>query len=382
MSSGQALLFALSVAAAVLTIAGLVAITLGTLAVLQFARRAPAPVGEQPPVTVLKPLCGDEPALEEALATICCQTYPEYQIVFGVQAADDPALATVEKLRSRFPDHAIDVVIDERNHGANRKISNLINMIPVARHDLLVFSDSDLHVAPDYLERIVATLNVSNTGLVTTVCVGLPTGHGPISRLGASGLSHSFLPSVLMSRVLGREDCLGTTMALRRHVLERVGELAGLVCHLADDNVLSQRVLRLGLNVRLADTVPLTAVPEETLHALYQHELRWARTNRSLEPMAYAASVVLFPIFWAAVAVVASAAAPWSLGLFGAAWAVRALAAYAVDTALVPRDRPECRVPVWLLPFRDALSTFVVVSSYWSCQVIWRGSAMVADIRR
>ena len=100
----------------------------------------------------MKPLCGDEPMLEAALATICEQDYPELQIVFGVQDADDPALLAVQALQRRYPDHDISVVIDHRVHGSNRKISNLMNMLHAARHDLLVLSDSDLHV-PRRLRR-------------------------------------------------------------------------------------------------------------------------------------------------------------------------------------------------------------------------------------
>ena len=88
-------------------------------------------------------------------------------------------------------------------HGSNRKISNLINMMRHARHDVLVSSDSDLHVAPDYLERLVAALEPPGVGLVTTVCHGLPTVPGLAARLGATGISHCFTPGALLSRALG-----------------------------------------------------------------------------------------------------------------------------------------------------------------------------------
>ncbi len=383
--------------AAVLAVCGLVAATAGAVAVQRFAARATRPARLRPAVTVLRPLCGDEPMLEAALASICDQAYPTFQIVFGVQDANDPALLAVRRIRRRFPACDIAVVVDGALHGPNRKVSNLINMMSVVRHEVLVFSDSDLHVQPDYVERIVAALEVPGAGLVTTVCVGLPTTDGPVARLGAIGISHSFLPGALLSRALGRQDCLGTTMALRQETLARIGGLGALVWHLADDNVLGQHVHRLGLRVGLADTVPMTAVPEVSLRALWQHELRWARTIRALEPTLFAASTLQFPLFWAATAFALSGGSTWCAGLFALAWAIRAAAARWIDRALAARqndgvlaarriDRallqqrwPAGAASAWLLPFRDLMSVGRVAASYLGARVVWRGQVMHTD---
>src|SRR5271169_4610407 len=169
-----------------------------------------------PPVTILKPLCGDEPLLTDALGSCCRQDYPIFQIVFGVQDAADPALAAVRNLRERFPEHDITVVVNSTVHGRNRKVANLINMLPSARYDILVFSDSDLHVAPDYLTRLVAALAKPTTGLVSTLCVGRPVHRRWPARLGGSQINYGFLPGALLARALGRQDCLGSMMALHR----------------------------------------------------------------------------------------------------------------------------------------------------------------------
>lgn len=365
--------------AALLVAFGLFAVTAGAFAVGRFAARAPQRARHRPAVTVLKPLCGDEPMLEAALASICEQDYPEFQIVFGVQDVNDPALMAVQRVRERFAGCDIVVVTDAAFHGANRKVSNLINMISAARHEVLVMSDSDLHVASNYLERIVAALEMPGIGLVTTVCLGLPTAAGLAAKLGATVISHSFLPGVLLSRALGREDCLGTTMALRRDTLARIGGLASLVSHLADDNVLGKRVHRLGLGIGLAGTVPMTAVPERSLWALWQHELRWARTIRALEPVLFALSTLQFPVFWAAASFVLSRGSPWSAGLFVATWAIRAAAARWTDRALRQGRRPASAIPVWLLPLRECMSVCQVAASYLGGRVVWRGQVMRAD---
>jgi ceramide glucosyltransferase len=339
---------------AVLAGIGLAEALLVSRLVAAFARRraAPAiarPFSAQPSVTVLKPLHGDEPLLEEALTTLCRQDYPNWQIVFGVRHAADPAVAVVHRLRARFPDLDIALVVDPTSYGQNHKVSNLINMMSAARYDILVIADADVHARPDYLDRLVAALERPGVGLVTTLYAGLPvigrqTGSSPDdraspglpARLGATNITHGFLPGAVLSRALGRQDCLGATMCLRRLDLERIGGFRALVPHLADDNVLGRRIAALGLNVELADTVSLTTVPETSLRALFRHELRWARTIRTLEPAGFAASVVQYPLAWALLTVLVSGGALWSIGMFFIAWVLRAVAAMGVDSALAP----------------------------------------------
>ncbi len=125
-------------------------------------------------------------------------------------------------------------------------------MLPAARHDVLVIADSDVHVRPDYLERLVAALEAPGVGLVTTLYAGLPASPALPAQLGATQITHGFLPGALLARALGRQDCLGATMCLRRADLERIGGFAALVDHLADDNVLGRRIQRSGLDVGLA----------------------------------------------------------------------------------------------------------------------------------
>ncbi len=342
------------------------------------------PPGVSPGISVLKPLHGAEPLLEAALASTCAQTYPSFQVVFGAARADDPALEVVERLRARFPAVDIAVVVDPRRHGANPKIGNLINMLPAAKHEVLVIADSDLHVAPDWLARVVAALDVPGTGLACTLYAGLPATGALVERLAAMQITHSFLPGAVLSRALGRQDCLGATMALRRETLARIGGLEVLVDHLADDNVLGRRVRALGLAVALADTVPATTVPEARLGALWRHELRWARTIRALVPGQFAASVLQYPIAWALLALALSGGALWTWSLFETAWVTRALAARVIDRALLPllAQIPRglaFRAPLWLLPVRELLSVAVMLTSYAGRAVDWRGEALHAD---
>jgi ceramide glucosyltransferase len=351
----------------------------GWLAVARFATQPRRPGRLRPPITVLKPLHGDEPLLEQALESLCRQHYPVYQVVFGVQQAADPAAGVVRRLQSRFPGCDLKLVVDPTQHGRNQKVGNLINMLRLARHDVLVIADSDLHVAPDYLERLAAALEPPGTGVATTLYIGLPATQRIPALVGAIQITHSFLPGALVSRRLGRRDCLGATMALRRDTLRRIGGLEALVDHLADDNALGRLVQGVGLAVGLADTVPLTTVGETSFAALFGHELRWARTIRALAPLPFAASILQYPIFWSLLAAVLTPVAIWGWAAVCVAWAVRAVVARAIDRALARVVAPPTSPALWLLPLRELMSVAVMIASYGGVRVEWRGVILDAD---
>ncbi len=322
-----------------------------------------------PAITVLKPLCGDEALLEAALGSFCAQDYPKFQIVFGVQSAADPALAVVDRLRRVFPDIAMDVVVDATRHGRNNKIGNLLNMFPAARHDVIVIADSDIHAPPDTLRSVAAALMAPGVGLVTTLYTGLPTTPSLAGALGAAQINHSFLPGALMARSLGRQDCLGAIMALRRETLARIGGLEALANHLADDALLGQLVRGQGLTVALASAIPATTVPETRLPALVSHELRWMRTVKSVAPVGFVLGALQYPLFWATLMLAAEADMAMAWVAFLTFWLARGILAGLIDGLL----QTSGRLAIFYLPFRDVLSVVIMVASYWSNRVAWRG---------
>ncbi len=368
--------FALSVAAAVIAGLGCIQAVVGAVLAHRFGQRARSSRKDAgtplPALTVLKPLHGDEPMLEQALASFCTQDYPALQIVFGVQSRSDAAIALVKRLQARFPALDLALVVDNTPHGANRKVANLINMLPTARHDVLVISDSDIHAAPHYLRRVVEALHRPGVGLVTTLYGGRAASPALARRLAAAQVNHNFLPGVLMSRLLGRQDCLGATMALRRPMLEAIGGLHALSPHIADDSALGKLVRAQGGAIAIADALTVTTVSETSLRDLFAHELRWGRTVRSVEPVGYALSAIQLPLFWAALAVLLAPASFWSWGVLALVWAVRGATAAIIDRML---GHPPT-VPVALLPLRDWLSAAVMLGSMSGRRVAWRGHTL------
>ncbi len=299
-------------------------------------------------------------------------------MVFGVHSPADSAHPVAERVRARFPDRDIALVADATVHGENGKVSNLINMMAAARHGVIVIADSDVHAAPDYLARLADALARPGAGLACTLYAGRAAHPGWVGRLGVLGITTCFLPGALLARAMGRQDCLGATMALRRETLEAIGGFPALADHLADDAVLGLKIRALGLDVRLAHTVPATTVPETRLSPLWRHELRWGRTIRQLEPAGFAASLLQYPLAWALLALLLTPSIP-SLLLFAAAWAARAAIALAIDTTLgLARKALASPAAIWLLPLRDLISVAVVLASFLADRVEWRGQVMHA----
>lgn len=369
----------LGYASAALAAAGCAQSLIGAGLIAAFRRneRAPVHISRRaaqpcPPVTILKPLHGDEPLLEAALRSFCEQDYPGFQIVFGVQRQNDQAISVVRSLQRDYPERDLELVIDATPHGTNRKIANLINMYPQAKHDILVMSDSDIHVRPGYLRDVVHALGETNVGLVTTIYAGLAASRSWVRQFAACQINHSFMPGVMMSRLLGRQDCLGATMALRRSTLEQVGGLPALADHVADDAVLGQLVRALGQTIAIAPCMTWTTVAEPSARDMIDHELRWGRTVKNVEPVGYGLSAIQLPLFWASVTLLCCWPARWALMFFLAVWGIRCLAALAVDR-LVGQFSP---VVYLLFPLREWLSAAIMVGSARGQKVEWRGQTL------
>jgi ceramide glucosyltransferase len=323
-----------------------------------------------PAVTILKPLCGAEPDLCRCLRTFCVQDYPHYQIVFGVQDPADAALEAVDRLQADLPAADIAVVIDERSHGSNAKISNLANMLPAARHPILVVSDSDVIVDPGYLRRVTAPLADETVGLVTCLYRAQPVGGG-WSHLVALFINEWFMPAVRMARLFGNAAFTsGVTIALRRQTLARLGGFAAVADVLADDYWLGERTRRLGLRTIVADGIVDTVVAEPSFASVCRHELRWLRTIRSVQPHSYRLLGISFSLPLIVLGTLLAGAGSIALGLAGVTVAARVLLHYLARPATTP---------LWLVPLADLLAFALWCWSFASRRVRWRAAVLEVE---
>jgi ceramide glucosyltransferase len=340
---------------------------LAASAVRRFVRLPASRAAASPPVTVLKPLHGAEVELYENLRSFCAQLYPRFQIIFGVRDEGDPAIAVVRRLIADLPDVDIALVVNPRVEGSNFKVSNLENMVALAKHDIFVIADSDMHVKPDYLTEVTAPLAESGNGLVTCLYRGRPIG-GIWSQLGAMFINHGFLPSALIGERLRPSDaCFGATIALRRDIYVAIGGFARLRDQLADDYALGAAVRRIGKRVVLSPYLVDTVSSEASLGALLRHELRWARTIRSIAPIGFAASFITHGVMLGLIAVLVGGFAAPTLAVLAIGLVCRLAMVRIVDRALTLPV-----APLWLVPIRDMLSFWVFVVSFLGNRVAWR----------
>lgn len=325
-----------------------------------------------PPVSILKPLKGEDPEIYESFRSHCRQEYAEYEIVFGVSDANDPAVQVVQRLRREFPDRLIQLIVCPEVLGANTKVSNLAQMVRSARYDHFIVSDSDIRVPPDYLRRVVAPLAEPGIGLVTCLYRGI-AGPTVSSKLEALGISTDFCAGVLVARSIegGLRFALGSTMAFRRQDLEAIGGFESFVDYLADDYELGKRIAGLGRKVRVSDVVVETFLPSYTVREFFDHQLRWARGVRGARPGGYAGLLFTFGWQWVLLALFASGGAMWASSVFAAAVVLRFLVAWIVGVnALADRQVPRFSL---LIPLRDLVGVVVWISSFASNTVTWRG---------
>jgi ceramide glucosyltransferase len=336
------------------------------LASLRFARRPMPGPAEGPPISVLKPLYGAEPGLHENLRSFADQDYCDFQIVLGLRDRTDAALPVARALIDARPGRDIALVVDPHVSGSNLKVANLENMLPAAKHDLIVIADSDMWVTRDYLAVIAAPLTDPGTGIVTCPYKAVPDG-GLWSRLAALQINYSFLPGALVGdwmRVGG--GCFGATLALRREVLERIGGFGRLRHELADDYRMGSAVRDLGLAAVLSPYIVENRISEPSLASLWRRELRWARTSRMMAPGGFAGSVVTHTVAMSVLAALVFepiAGAGLLAGSVLLRWGAAAAIARWLD---LPRDG------LWLLPLRDVLSFAVFVGSFCGRNVSWR----------
>ena len=330
-----------------------------------------------PPVSILKPLKGVDPQIYESFRSHCDQDYPaDYEIIFGVSEADDPAVAIVRRLQQEFPQKRIELIVCSERLGVNVKVSNLVQMLRSARYDTLLVNDSDIRVDPGYLRRVVTPLNDPGIGMVTCLYRGIANATLG-SRLEALGISTDFAPGVLVARSVegGVRFGLGSTLVFRRRELQAIGGFEVLLDYLADDYELGKRIHDLGKRVELSENVVETFLPAYTLTHFFQHQLRWGRAIRDSRRAGYIGLLFTFGLPWALVEAIANYREVWAWVLLMVVAILRVAVALVVGGNVLG-DR-QALDWLFILPLRDSIAVLVWIASFGGNTINWRGDAFV-----
>ena len=334
----------------------------------QFFSSQPVTETTNEPVSILVPICGLDAGAWENWSSLCQQDYPEYEVLFGVVDPADPAVPVLEKLRNLFPER-VHLKTNLEPRGINHKDSSLSYLLEVARHEVIIFADSDIRVGSDYIRTVTAPLNQSNVGLVTCTYVA----HQPqfvSSALASLGRCCDFIPSLLIARVLDRglRFAIGVTLATRKSILADADGLH--LNRIGSDYNLGKRIAQAGYKVELSHRVLESDTGQESINSLFQRELRWARTIRFNRGAIYYTMAFCYGTVYCIPLLLLSGFQGWALAISLTTLVVRYSQAL---VAIYSIPCPRLADWFWLLPFRDLLSWFVWVGGAFGQVVYWRG---------
>jgi ceramide glucosyltransferase len=323
--------------------------------------------GRRPRVSLIKPVCGLEKGLEENLATSLEQDYPDYEVVYAVQRPDDPALPVLERLRARAPGK-VKVVLDEACAGPNGRLCNILNATRRADGEVLVYSDSDMHLDRGYLEAVTAPLEDAAVGVSCTMYRAWGASW-LAERLELLSLNSDFVPAMIFAKESGAASaCPGASQAIRRETLERIGGLEPMADSLVEDYELGVAIERAGLSIVFVPLVARTGVDLSGWTPWWRHQVYWDQNTRAASPAGHFFTVLVrgvpFAVLYALVG------GPGWPAWLGGALAVR-LGTYALCAAKLG-DR-EGLASLWLLPVRDVIGLAVWAASFAQRSVHWKG---------
>ncbi len=342
--------------------------------VLRFGRAGKERKDFLPPVSLLKPLHGEEPNLEAHIATFFEQDYPNYEVLFCARAADDPGLLIARRVAARYPHVRAKFLCTGEETYINAKVSSLEKMAAAASTDIFIISDSDVRVTPNYIREVVAPFARKNVGAVTCLYRGVAD-EGLWSMLEAAGMSIEMTSGVLVANMMeGMKFALGPTMAVRRECVREWGGFGRLGPYCSDDFLLGNWVAANGYEVVLSEHVIDHVVLNLSLDASVKHQVRWMKSTRFSRPKGHFGTALTFAVPFGLLAFVSGL---WldmpHLAWLLLAWSVvaRVVMALVVGAAVV-KERHLLRTAL-LYPVRDLLGFFYWAASYTSNHIVWRG---------
>lgn len=330
-----------------------------------------------PPISILKAVRGVDFATYENYASFCRQDYPQYEILFALNEADDPASIIVRRLMQEFPQRDIRLLVGAEELGSNRKVNKLARMAGEARYEILALSDGDVRVGANYLREVAAPFRSETTGAVTSFYTGIAE-----KNLGAAleaiGAASDFFAGVLMADWMeGIHFALGASIVTTKTWLGKIGGFAAIADMLADDYELGKRIADAGGTVLLSREIVWTMYPAQSWRGFWEHQVRWARTVRLCRPLSYAGLIFTHGLPWAVLAFFVAPSAWLGWSYLGAYCVLRLVMAWTVGVWGV-RDET-VRRKAWLIPLRDAVNFVVWLASLVGRRIVWGGIAYTVE---
>jgi ceramide glucosyltransferase len=349
-----------------------------TIAALRFLARKPekisssaAPKNFTPPVSVLKPVHGIDFGSVENFESFCRQNYPEYEILFDVNDDSDPAVPLIRDVIARFPERNIRLISGAPQIGANKKVNNLIELARAARHEIIVLTDGDVRVLPNYLREVVAPFADPRIGAVTSFYRGV-TQKNLAAELEAIGAASDFFAGVLVADWMeGMSFALGASIATTKSWVAKIGGFEAIADMHSDDYELGHRIAKSGGKIVLSHELVWTMYPAQSAAGFWNHQVRWARTVRLCRPLSFIGLIFTHGLPWAIAAALVAPAESIAVAYLAAYLILRLLTAWLVGVRVSGDETVRKRL--WLVPFRDAIHFIVWLASFASNKIHWGG---------
>lgn len=340
-----------------------------------FSDRAVGPKAESrytPPVSNLKPVRGLDPNAYENFASFCRQDYPEYEILFCVDHADE-ALPVLERLVRDFPNQNIRIIYGSGRVAINDKVARLARLVSEARYETVVISDSDVRVGPDYLRTVVAPLEDTGVGAVTCFYAHSDE-HTLAQHLQTVGMISDFYAGILTARQLdGVKFALGPTIATTRKRLAGFGGYEAIENQPGDDLLVGRLIAEQGCSVELLAYSVEAVADYHSISDLVMKRLRWIVVMRHMRPRGHLGLVFTQGLFWSLVAIAAHptwVVASAYLGLYAI---LRVAMTWMIGSWGLKQKNVWKQLP--LIPLWDALAFCIWIASFTRKTVRWRGAS-------
>jgi len=325
-----------------------------------------------PPVSILKPIRGLDPDAAENLASFCRLDYPEFEIVFCVDPDDEAVLSVLARLTTDFPECRIRVLYGSGRLATNDKVAKLARLVSDAAYEVVVISDSDVRVRPDYLRRVTAPLCDPKVGAVT--CFYVPTELGSLTdHLQSAGMMSDFYAGVLVAWQLdGIKFALGPTIATTRTRLDGFGGYPELENRPADDLLVGRLIAEQGYEVVLLKYAIETVCDYASLRDLLHKRLRWIVVMRHMRPWGHLGLLLTQGLPWSLAAVAIHPSAAVAVVYLGGYLGLRMAMTWIIGIHGLRQAglwKDMLLIPVW-----DAVAFAIWLTSFGRNSIRWRGA--------